>query len=154
VTTISIENQYDLTPDHLAGLLEQTSLVALKHQAAPEDAELTIVLTDDDQLQTLNRDYLGIDAPTDVLSFPSSETDPETGSPYLGDILLSLPRAANQAMAAGHNLDAEAQLLVVHGVLHLMGHDHAKAEEKERMWQAQAEILDQLGLAEILIRES
>jgi probable rRNA maturation factor len=154
VTTITIENQYDLTPASLEKLLEQAALVALKHQATPEDAELTIVLTDDDQLQALNRDYLGIDAPTDVLSFPSGETDPETGFPYLGDILLSIPRAASQAEDAGHNLDAEAQLLVVHGVLHLTGHDHAEAEEKERMWQAQAEILSQLGLADIQIRDS
>lgn len=153
MTTITIENQYSLTPANLVELLEQAALVALKHQAAPEDAELTIVLTDDDQLQALNRDYLETDSPTDVLSFPSGETDPETGSPYLGDILLSMPRAASQAENAGHNLEAEAQLLVVHGILHLMGHDHAEAEEKERMWQAQAEILTQLGLVDIQIRE-
>jgi len=154
VSAITIENQHNLTPTNLEGLLEQAALTALKHQAAPEDAELTIVLTDDDQLQALNRDYLGIDSPTDVLSFPSGETDPETGSPYLGDILLSMPRAASQAESAGHGLEAESQLLVVHGVLHLMGHDHAESEEKERMWQAQAEILAQLGLADIQIRES
>jgi probable rRNA maturation factor len=154
VTTITIEKQYDLTPASLEELLEQAALVALKHQAAPEDAELTIVLTDDNQLQALNRDYLETDSPTDVLSFPSGETDPETGCPYLGDILLSMPRAANQAKSAEHSLETEAQLLVVHGVLHLMGHDHAEAEEKERMWQAQAEILTQIGLADIQIRES
>jgi probable rRNA maturation factor len=154
VTTITIENQYSLTPANLVALLEQAALVALKHQTAPEDAELTIVLTDDKQLQTLNRDYLETDSPTDVLSFPSGETDPETGSPYLGDILLSVPRATNQAEAGGHSLQAEAQLLVVHGVLHLMGHDHAEAEEKERMWQVQAEILTLLGLADIQVHDS
>jgi probable rRNA maturation factor len=154
VTTITIENQYSLTPANLVALLEQAALVALKHQTAPEDAELTIVLTDDKQLQTLNRDYLETDSPTDVLSFPSGETDPETGSPYLGDILLSVPRATNQAEAGGHSLQAEAQLLVVHGVLHLMGHDHAEAEEKERMWQAQTEILTLLGLADIQVHDS
>jgi probable rRNA maturation factor len=153
VTTIFIETEHEPTPATLEPLLEQAALAALKHQSAPEDATLTIVLTDDDQLQALNRDYLGIDASTDVLSFPSDETDPETGSPYLGDILLSIPRAANQAESAGHSLEAESQLLVVHGVLHLMGHDHAEAEEKDRMWQAQAEILAQLGLADIQIRE-
>ena len=154
MTTINIENRSDLTPASLEEILEQAALVALKHQAAPQDAELTIVLTEDEQLQALSRDYLGIDAPTDVLSFPSGETDPETGSPYLGDILLSMPRAASQAESARHSLDAEAQLLVAHGVLHLMGHDHAEYEEKERMWQAQAEILAQLGLGNIQIRES
>jgi probable rRNA maturation factor len=151
---IFIENQYDLTPEVLPELAEKAALAALHHQSAPENAELTIVLTDDEQLHALNRDYLGVDAATDVLSFPSEETDPETGSRYLGDILLSVPRAANQAEAAGHDVEAEAQLLVVHGVLHLMGHDHAEPEEKARMWQAQAEILSQLGLGNIQVRES
>jgi len=101
----------------------------------------------------LNREYLGIDAPTDVLSFPASETDPETGARYIGDILISIPRARGQATAAGHPLESEVQLLVVHGVLHLLGHDHAQAEEKARMWKAQAEILESLGLGNIRIRE-
>ncbi|HLA08708.1 MAG TPA: rRNA maturation RNase YbeY, partial [Anaerolineales bacterium] len=92
-------------------------------------------------------------APTDVLSFPASETDPETGSRYLGDILLSIPRAQEQATAAGHALDSEVQLLVVHGVLHLLGYDHAEAKEKRKMWKAQEEILVQLGLGGIQIRE-
>lgn len=151
---IFVENQYDLTPAALPELLERAALAALQNQSAPQDASLTIVLTDDDQLHNLNRDYLGIDSTTDVLSFPSDETDPETNSPYLGDILVSLPRAASQAESAGHDIEAEAQLLVVHGVLHLLGHDHTEAEEKERMWQAQAQILAQLGLGDIQIRES
>ena len=58
-----------------------------------KDGDLTVVLTDDKQLQDLNQEYLGIEAPTDVLSFPASETDPETGRRYLGDILVSTPRA-------------------------------------------------------------
>ena len=122
---------------------------ALTHQSA--DGDLTVVLTDDARLQTLNRDYLGIDAPTDVLSFPASETDPETGARYLGDILISIPRADAQAKAAGHPLEAEVQLLVAHGVLHLLGYDHAKAEEKTKMWKAQAEVLERLGLTGIEI---
>lgn len=120
----------------------------------PEDAELTIVLTDDAQLRELNRDFLGVDAPTDVLSFPSEQTDPETGSRYLGDILISVERAAKQAAEAGHDVEAEIQLLVAHGILHLLGHDHAEAEEKARMWKAQAEILSSLGLGDIQIREN
>jgi probable rRNA maturation factor len=151
---IFVENQNDLTPAALPELLERAALAALQNQSAPENASLTLVLTDDDQLHNLNRDYLGIDSPTDVLSFPADETDPETDSPYLGDILVSMPRAASQAESAGHNIEAEAQLLVIHGVLHLLGHDHMEAEEKERMWQAQAEILAQLGLGGIQIRES
>ena len=91
--------------------------------------------------------------PTDVLSFPASETDPDTGASYIGDILISIPRAQAQADAAGHPLEAEVQLLVVHGVLHLLGYDHADAEEKALMWKAQAEILTGLGLGTIQIRE-
>lgn len=132
-------------------LLERAARTALKHEA--QDGELSIVLTDDARLQELNRDYLGIDAPTDVLSFPASETDPQTGARYIGDILISVPRAQSQADAAGHALESELQLLVVHGVLHLLGHDHADQEEKKRMWQAQAEILQSLDLGNIQIRE-
>lgn len=132
-------------------LLEQAARAALDHQSA--DGDLTIVLTDDEQLHRLNRDFLGVDAPTDVLSFPASETDPETGARYLGDILLSIPRAGAQARAAGHPLEDEARLLVVHGVLHLLGHDHAEADEKAKMWKAQAEIMDRLGLGHVKINE-
>ena len=134
-----------------ADVLERAALAVLEHQSA--DGELTIVLTDDAQLHELNRNYLGIDAPTDVLSFPASETDPETARRYLGDILISVPRADEQAYAAGHALEAEVQLLVVHGTLHLLGYDHAEAGEKARMWKAQAEILEGLGLTNIEIKD-
>ena len=139
-------------------LLERAAQAALENQSKPLDSELTIVLTDDAHIQELNRDYLGIDAPTDVLSFPASETDgseidPETGARYIGDIIISMPYAAKSAEKAGHPVEAEVQLLVVHGVLHLLGHDHAKTKEKSKMWKAQAEILESLGLGNIQIRE-
>jgi probable rRNA maturation factor len=134
-------------------LVEKTALEALKHQSIPEPVDLTIVLSDDTQLQQLNLEYLGIDAPTDVLSFPAGETDPETGDLYLGDIIISVPRAALQANAAGHKTEQEVQLLIVHGVLHLLGHDHGELEEKARMWKAQGEILEILGLANIQVKE-
>ncbi len=137
-----------ITPD----LIRNAARAALDHQLA--DGDITVVLTDDAQLHELNRDYLGVDAPTDVLSFPASETDPETGARYLGDILISVPRAEAQVKAAGHPLESEVQLLVVHGVLHLLGHDHAEPEEKSKMWKAQDEILKNIGLAGIEIRES
>jgi probable rRNA maturation factor len=66
--------------------------------------------------------------------------------PYLGDIAISLPRATAQAEAAGHPVAAELQLLTVHGVLHLLGHDHAEPEEKAAMWAAQAAVLATLGV--------
>ncbi len=146
---IHIESKFDFP----IKLLERAARAALTHQNESLDVELSIVLTDDARLQELNRDYLGIDAPTDVLSFPASESDPETGAAYLGDILISIPRAKAQAKAAGHALESEAQLLVVHGVLHLLGHDHAEAKGKKKMWKAQGEILESLGLGSIQIRE-
>lgn len=135
-------------------LLERAARFTLDHESAPADGDMTIVLTDDAQLHELNLEFLGVDAPTDVLSFPASESDPETGTPYLGDILISIPRATEQAQAAGHSVEAEVQLLVVHGTLHLLGHDHANLEEKALMWQAQAEVMLQLGLSHIRIQES
>lgn len=134
-------------------LLEHAARATLEYESKDPDADLSIVLTDDKKLRGLNRDYLGIDSPTDVLSFPASESDPETGARYLGDILISVPRAAKQAKAAGHDIQAEVQLLVVHGILHLLGHDHAQAEEKTRMWAAQAGVLERLGLGHIKVRE-
>lgn len=147
---IHIESSLDPSPV-ATELIERAAQTALAHQSG--DGDMTIVLTDDAQLHQLNREYLGIDAPTDVLSFPASETDPETGARYLGDILISIRRAESQAKAAGHPLESEAQLLVVHGVLHLLGHDHAALEDKARMWAAQTEILERLGLGHIKVRE-
>lgn len=146
---IHIESDFPVPRD----LLQRAAQAVLTQQAESLEAELTVVLTDDARLQQLNREYLGIDAPTDVLSFPASETDPETGARYIGDLLISVPRAQAQADAAGHPLESELQLLVVHGVLHLMGYDHAQVEDKARMWKAQAEILERLGLGHIQIRE-
>jgi len=146
---IHIESEFPFQQD----LLERAANTALESSGETLDSELTIVLTNDTRLQELNRDFLGIDAPTDVLSFPASELDPETGARYIGDILISIARAESQAAAAGHPLESEVQLLVVHGVLHLLGHDHAEATEKARMWKAQAEVLERLGLGNIQIRE-
>src|SRR6266508_3401631 len=146
---INIESEIPFPQD----LLERAARTALEHETQSLDSDLFIILTDDARLHELNLNYLGVDAPTDVLSFPASETDPETGARYIGDILISIPRAQTQAAAAGHSLEAEVQLLVVHGVLHLIGHDHAEAQEKARMWKAQAEILERLGLGQLQIRE-
>jgi probable rRNA maturation factor len=134
-------------------IVERAASAVLKYQSVADDADLTIVLTDDEQLQDLNREFRDIDAPTDVLSFPASESDPETGHRYLGDILISVQRAEEQAAAGGHPLEAEIQLLVVHGALHLLGHDHAEDGEKVRMWAAQSTILARLGLSGIKVSE-
>ncbi len=130
-------------------LVKHTAHTALQLAAAPPDAELTILLSDDAELQRLNLRFLGIDAPTDVLSFPSGETDPETGLLYLGDVVISISRATAQADAANHAVSGEIQLLIVHGILHLLGYDHADEVEKARMWQMQQRILNSLGLSDL-----
>jgi probable rRNA maturation factor len=128
--------------------LELAALTTLQHESDSPDLELSLVIEDDARLQGLNKEFLDIDAPTDVLSFPSGEeeVDPESGLLYLGDVVISYPRALEQSSAAGHPLMAELQLLVIHGTLHLLGHDHAEEEEKTEMWTAQAEILRELGV--------
>ncbi|HEX7541359.1 MAG TPA: rRNA maturation RNase YbeY [Anaerolineales bacterium] len=133
-------------------ILERAAKTALLQQSAP-DADLTLVLTGDAQIQALDRAFLGKDATTDVLSFPACETDPETGRRYLGDIIISVPRAEAQSIGAGHSLEAELSLLVVHGVLHLLGYDHAGKDEKARMWAAQSEALTQLGIPPTIVYE-
>jgi probable rRNA maturation factor len=133
-------------------LMEAAARETLALAGDPE-YDLTLVLTGDSEIQALNRDFLGHDAPTDVLSFPAEEADPESGNPYLGDVIISLPRAAETAKAHGHDESAEVQLLVVHGVLHLLGHDHARQVEKKRMWELQTRVLASLGLKDLKIEE-
>jgi probable rRNA maturation factor len=122
----------------------------LAHQEVPDNSEVVVVLSDDASLHALNRRFLGIDAPTDVLAFADDTRGPfaggATGFPrYLGDVVISVERAAAQAEEVGGTLTQELQLLTVHGVLHLLGHDHAEPAEKARMWAAQALILKHLG---------
>lgn len=133
-----------------SGKIQQAVLATLAHQRVAEACELAIVVTDDEALRQLNRRYRGVDAPTDVLAFPNETRGPFVSVPgfprYLGDVILSFPRAAAQAIEAGHTTEAELQLLTVHGVLHLLGYDDAAEEERARMWKAQSEILQTLGV--------
>ena len=140
-------------PDTLS--LLETAVITTLQQQIPK-AALTLFLTDDERIQHLNRDYLGHDKPTDVLSFPAGKPMPGMAEmeTYLGDIIIALPYAAQQAAAAGHETAAELQLLAVHGTLHLLGYDHAGPDEKAAMWQAQTAVLIQLGLAHITPTET
>lgn len=151
--TVHLKRKRGLSIPFPASFVRAAARTALLHQGIAEPCELTIYLTDDAHIQTLNRDFLGIDSPTDVLSFPAGERDPQYGQLYLGDIALSLPRAMEQSQKAGHSLEAEIHLLVVHGVLHLLGQDHAEPGEKKRMWDAQSAILEQLGWKDLRIDE-
>lgn len=127
-----------------AALIRQAVQATLAHQGAPPGT-VNVQVADDAYLQELNRAFLGHDYATDVLSFPAEEVDPATGLRHYGDVALSWQRAQAQANAGGHPVSAEVQLLLVHGVLHLLGFDHATARQKRAMWQAQAEVLAALG---------
>lgn len=141
---IEIEIREGLSPNFDPGGLDAFIRKALELAEVSPESELSLVITDNTEIRQLNREYLGADAPTDVLSFPLDFDNPETGSPYLGDIVISLPTAAQQAEAGGHALIEEIKLLVVHGILHLLGHDHADLDEKAAMWQIQEQILTSL----------
>jgi probable rRNA maturation factor len=122
--------------------------------AAGPDRSLTLTVTSAEMVQQLNFQYLGHDAPTDVLSF---ENTPDADFPdvdealarHLGDIVIAYPVAEAQARAAGHATQAELMLLAVHGALHLLGFDHDTAEHKAKMWAAQQQVMAVLGLAHI-----
>jgi probable rRNA maturation factor len=118
------------------------------------EAELTLVIVDDEAMRTVNREYRGVDAPTDVLSFAAHEGNDDLTVPddlaaelerYLGDVMLALPYSLRQAAEYGTRPDAELRLLVVHGVLHLLGYDHDTPTAEAEMWAQQEAILAQFG---------
>ncbi len=111
------------------------------HRKSP--AEIAVLLSDDETLRRLNRTYRGHDYATDVLSFSSDDTSP---SRFIGDIALSVPRIINQADAYGHGLPREAGYLLVHGTLHLLGHDHETDEDQRVMRVAEEAALAIVGL--------
>ena len=104
-----------------------------------EDAELSILLVTDRRIRALNREWRGQDRATDVLSFPISEP-PGSGS-LLGDVVISLDTAARRARAEGRPIGAELDRYLAHGILHLLGYDHAEPEEKEEMFGLQRQLL-------------
>lgn len=124
----------------LDAFLQQVSDTAAAILSLPVPVEISLLLTDDDSIQALNRQYRGQDKPTDVLSFPLLELDPrfetdwqaqlmhaverDSGEAVLGDIIISLDKAAVQAAEYGHSLQRELGFLLIHGMLHLLGFDH------------------------------
>jgi len=107
--------------------------------------EITLQLTDDRTIREFNRQYRGIDEATDVLSFENAFIDPESGETYLGYILISYETARRQADARGLDMMAEIEMLLVHGILHLAGMDHASRAEWEEMSALQDAILKELN---------
>jgi probable rRNA maturation factor len=143
----------------------QAVIAHLLHQVGQPTAELTLVVTDDAAVQTLNRDYRGVDATTDVLSFAAQEEaddapeladlPPELAAElanYLGDVIIAYPYATRQAIHYQNSVAAELRLLAVHGVLHLLGYDHATPDEEAAMWTLQSTILAPFGDAHLTHR--
>lgn len=125
--------------------LQRACLTACNLLGFDAQPEITLQLTDDRTIREFNRQYRGIDEATDVLSFENAFIDPESGETYLGDILISYETARRQADARGLDLMAEIEMLLVHGILHLAGMDHASRAEWEEMSALQDAILNELN---------
>lgn len=130
------QNKNAVTPE-LKNSIRKAVRAALKYEGFDDPAEVSVVLTDNEGIRELNREYRGKDSPTDVLSFPLYEPDEdieviEGERAELGDIVISLERAAAQAEEIGNTFEREVMFLCVHSVLHLLGWDHETSEEDER----------------------
>lgn len=134
-------------------LIRRAVKETLEYEGYKNNAEISVTFTDNEGIRRLNKDFRGLDKPTDVLSFPLTDYE-STDAPYadelcgsLGDVVLSLERAKEQADEYGHSFDREIAFLVVHSMLHLLGYDHETSEEDELdMRQRQSEILKNMGL--------
>ena len=161
--TVTIENETGRDfPFDLEEVLRLVITEALKHEACPYETEVNVVITDNAGIQEINREYRGIDAATDVLSFPMAEYpapadfselsqdpdlfEPDSGELILGDIMISAERAEEQAEEYGHSLKREMAFLTAHSMLHLMGYDHMSDDERVVMEERQEEILQALGI--------
>lgn len=135
-------------------LLKRAVEIVLKGEEIPSEAEISIVFVDDDQIRTYNAQYRGIDEPTDVLSFPQfapgEEPETEEGEYLLGDIMISLERAAVQAGELGHSLSREVAYLLVHGLYHLLGYNHDSPGRQKVMRICEKRVFAELSLEEEL----
>ena len=121
----------------------------LKAEGVAPPYEVSLVFTDSEKVKQLNRDYRGVDEPTDVLAFymlPQKEADssfalPPDGVTRLGEVIISYPQALEQAREQGHSTERELALLIIHGILHLLGYDHEEPEEESKMREREKELL-------------
>ena len=121
--------------------LKKAAAAVLAEEGVDGPCELSVLLTDDEGIHALNREFRGVDRPTDVLSFPMGDEDPKTGRLLLGDMVLNVDRAAAQGEALGHGADHELSYLTVHSVLHLLGYDHEDEGEMKRAMRAREKII-------------
>ena len=144
-------------------ILDLEAQKVLEEENSPYEAQINLLLTDNEGIREFNRQYREVDAPTDVLSFPmipfereadftaveedgADYFDPGSGELILGDIIISVPRALEQAESFGHSVKREFAFLVAHSMLHLCGYDHMKEEEAKVMEAKQEKVLKELGI--------
>jgi probable rRNA maturation factor len=165
----ALDIQVDEEYEDLVDAVDLKNVVAATlHRHARElgaAVEITLRITSDEEIQSLNRMYRGIDAATDVLSFAAHEAgedEPPLALPaelaaelerHLGDIVISYPYAKRQAGQFGNSVASELRLLAIHGTLHLLGYDHAEPGEEEAMWAEQEAILTPYGDAAVARRK-
>jgi probable rRNA maturation factor len=155
--TVYYENEQNAIPVtyKLKMLIRRAIVQTLAYEQYGNDVEVSVTLTDSKGIQDLNLRFRGIDAPTDVLSFPLFDFDGTTDEPpvdeiqnMLGDIVLNLERTTAQAEEFGHSFEREAAFLTVHSMLHLLGYDHeTSAEDEADMRARQRDIMEAMGLS-------
>lgn len=161
--TIDFSNEQEQTFDFDFLVVANDVMEAiLDQEKCPYEAQISLVLTDDDTIHSTNKEFRGIDRPTDVLSFPmvdfpspadysvleedDSYFHPESGELLLGDIMISIPRAVDQAHEYGHSIKREYAFLIAHSMLHLLGYDHMEDEERLLMEEKQEQALQHLHI--------
>lgn len=148
---LTVEVEVTKEQQEAINLIETCLQQAAKVEEIP-DVEVSVTITNDEEIQQINAEHRGMNRPTDVLSFPLYERDEEwmleEGEDVvaIGDIVISLDRAIEQANDYGHSLSREIGFLAVHSFLHLLGYDHETPEEEKEMFERQNLILDQIGL--------
>ncbi|TCT27014.1 putative rRNA maturation factor [Melghiribacillus thermohalophilus] len=141
-----------VTEDYI-DLIDRLIRFAAKEEGVPVEAEISITFVDNREIQVINRNYRQKDQPTDVISFAMQEQGEgevaiigDEIPLLLGDIVISIDKAKEQAEDYGHSLERELGFLAVHGFLHLLGYDHQTQEQEQKMFQRQEEILNEFGL--------
>jgi len=132
------------------GWVKEIARQVLKVEGVAPPYEVSLVFTDSETVKQLNRDYRGVDEPTDVLAFymlpqkgaDSSFAIPPDGVTRLGEVIISYPQATEQAKEQGHSPERELALLVIHGILHLLGYDHEEPAEESKMREREGELLE------------
>lgn len=142
-----IDNRQNIVEvdEGLNELLEKVVLECLSLEGIGDNYEVSISLVDNKEIRQLNRDYRGKDMETDVLSFPIDD-DIDLPLPLLGDIIISLEKARDQAEEFQHSLVREISYLTVHSMFHLMGYDHMEEEEKRIMREKEKRVMERLNI--------